>query len=374
MSIEPGFEPENVITMRLTLPESKYPGLEQWRAFHTRLVERVGALSGVTAAAVNSAIPLEGGGSESGVRVEGRAEPPAGMPPQVCLFQTGSPEYFRAMGIPLVKGRFFDASDSAASPRVAIVDETFVRTLFPNEDALGKRISFETQGESNNPVRIWREIVGIVRHVRHYGLAQGPPYVQVYTPFEQLPVWYERRRPAMALIARTMIAPETLTPSIRDQLATLDADIPVYGVQTMKQYLADHTEQARLNVMLLGGLGALALVLAVVGIYGVVSYSVAQRTQEIGVRVALGATRTDVMRLVVGHASALVVLGVAIGLVGAYALASLVRSLVFQVSERDPLTFAVVAATLGAIGILASVIPALRATRVDPLLAMRDAG
>ena len=373
MAIEPGFDPSNVVTMRLTLPATKYGDVERWRTVHEALVERVAAIPGVTSTAVNSAIPLEGGGSESGVRVEGRPVPPVGTPGPMCLFQSGSPDYFRAMGIALVKGRFFDAKDTAASGRVAIVDETFARTLFAGEDPIGKRISFESQGDDRTSVQIWREVVGVVRHVRHYGLAQGPPYVQVYTPFAQLPIWFERRRPTMALIVRTAIAPEPLTASVREQLAALDADIPVYGVQTMRTYLSQNTETPRLNVMLLGGLAALALILATLGVYGVVSYSVAQRTQEIGVRMALGATRAHVLRLVVGQASALVMLGIVLGLLGALTLASLLRTMLFQVSERDPVTFAIVAGTLATVGILATLVPARRAMGVDPLVAIREA-
>jgi putative ABC transport system permease protein len=373
MSIEPGFDPANVVTMRLTLPPAKYREQERWQAIHQDLVERVATLPGVTSAAINSGIPLEGGGSESGVRVEGRPIPPVGTPGPMCLFQTGSPDYFRTMGIALVKGRYFDARDTASSSRVAIIDETFVRTLFPGEDPIGKRISFESQGEDRTAVQIWREVVGVVRHVRHYGLAQGPPYVQVYTPFAQLPIWFERRRPTMALFVRTTIAPERLTASVRERLASLDGDIPVYGVQTMQTYLAQNTEQPRLNVMLLGGLAALALILATLGVYGVVSYSVAQRTQEIGVRMALGATRAHVLRLVVGQASAVVLLGVVLGLGGALALASLLQTLLFQVSARDPVTFATVAVVLAVIGFAATIVPARRATQVDPLVAIREA-
>jgi putative ABC transport system permease protein len=373
MSIEPGFDPTNVVTMRLTLPPAKYREQERWQAVHRDLVERVATLPGVTSVAVNSAIPLEGGGSESGVRVEGQPIPPVGTPGPMCLFQSSSPDYFRTMGITLVKGRYFDARDTASSGRVAIIDETFVRTLFPAEDPIGKRISFESHGEDRTSVQIWREIVGVVRHVRHYGLAQGPPYVQVYTPFSQLPIWFERRRPIMALFVRTSIAPERLTAAVREELASLDADIPVYGVQTMRTYLSQNTEQPRLNVMLLGGLAALALILATLGVYGVVSYSVAQRTQEIGVRMALGATRAHVLRLVVGQASSLVLLGVALGLGGALALASLLQALLFQVSARDPATFASVAGILLVIGFAATIVPARRATRVDPVVAMREA-
>ena len=176
----------------------------------------------------------------------------------------------------------------------------------------------------------------------------------------------------MAVVARTTLAAEALTESIRRELAAIDRDIPVYGVQTMKSYLAQNTEQPRLSVMLLAGLGGLALLLAVIGIYGVVSYSVAQRTQEIGVRMALGATRRHVMRLVVGQATALVVAGVVLGVGASLALASVIRTMLFEVSERDPATLAAIAAGLTAVGVLASVLPARRATRVDPIVALRE--
>jgi putative ABC transport system permease protein len=372
MAIEPGFDPENVVTMRITLPPAKYADRDRWIAFHESLIQRIGAIPGVTAAGLNSAVPLEGGGSESGVVVEGRPLPGPGQVPTMCLFQAATADYHRAMGIRLVKGRFFSSADQTSSSPVAIVDETLVARLFPNEEPLGRRIAFEFHGTRENPTIVWREIVGVVGHVRHYGLASGPPYVQVYTPVTQLPTYFSPRRPAMAVVARTALTPEAVTGSIRRELVAIDRDIPVYGIQPMQQYLSQSTEQPRLSMMLLSGLAALALVLAVVGIYGVVSYSVAQRTQEIGVRVALGATRRDILRLVVRQATLLVLVGVAIGIGAALTMSSVVRTMLYQVSPRDPMTFAAIALILTTVGVLASVVPARRAVRIDPIVALRD--
>ena len=371
MAIEPGFDPEGVVTMRLTLPAAKYRELDRWLAFHAALVQRVSGVPGVSAAGINSALPLEGGGAESQVVAEGQPIPSGGVPGTATLFQATSPDYFRAMGIPLVRGRTFSDRDTRASTSVVIVDESLVRRLFPGGDGLGRRIAFEFRGGRDNPDPVWREIVGVVGHVRHYGLTSEPPYVQLYTPFDQLPIYFHERRPSMALVARTALPAETLASAIRREVAAIDRDIPVYGVATMTSYLAQSTEQPRLSLMLLTGLGALALVLAVIGIYGVVSYSVAQRTQEIGVRMALGATRRDVLRLVAGQAVALVAAGVAIGAVAALALGSVMESLLYEISPRDPATLAAIAAVLAAAGTLAGVMPARRATRVDPLVALR---
>ncbi len=372
MAIEPGFDPDNVVTMRLTLPPAKYTDTERWLRFHQDLIERVSGIPGVTVAGLNSALPLEGGGSESGVIVEGRPLPAPGTVRTTCLFQASSPDYHRAMGIQLLKGRYFSSQDTASAGSVAIVDDTLVSTLFPNEDPIGKRISFEFHGTRESPQVIWREIVGVVRHVRHYGLVSEPPFVQVYTPLAQPPTYFTQRRPSMAVVVRTALAPETVTGSIRREVAAIDRDIPLYAIQTMSAYLSQNMEQPRISVVLLGGLSVLALVLAMVGIYGVVSYSVAQRTQEIGVRMALGASRRHVMQLVVGHATALVIAGVVLGILGALAVASVIRTMLYQVSERDPATFAAIAIVLVAVGVLASVIPARRATRVDPIVALRE--
>jgi putative ABC transport system permease protein len=373
MAVEPGFDPEGVVTMRVTLPAAKYREIDRWLAFHDDLVRRVSAIPGVTAAGVNSAVPLEGGGAEAGVAVEGRPMPSHANPGPATLFQASSPGYLPAMGIRLIRGRYFTERDTRASTPVVIVDESLVRKVFPNEEPLGKRTSFEFHSVNPQapPRVVWREIVGVVAHVRHYGIASEPPFVQLYTPFEQLPIYFDPRRPSMALVVRTSLAIEPWTTAIRREVARLDADIPVYGVQTMKTYLAQDTEQPRLSAWLLSGLGGLALLLAVIGIYGVVSYSVTQRTQEIGVRVALGAAPADVLRMVVGQALALVIVGVMAGTGAAIALASLMRNLLYEVSARDPVTIAAIAIALTIVGLIASLVPARRATRVDPIVALR---
>jgi putative ABC transport system permease protein len=371
-AVDTGFDPRGVVTLRLAVPAAKYRELDRWTQFHEEVIRRVSALPGVAAAGVNSAVPLEGGAAEAGVFVEGHPLVP-GKADAATMFQASSPDYLPAMGIRLVRGRYFTAQDSAAAPPVIIVDESLVRKLFPGTDPLGKRISFESHGGAHGESLsvTWREIVGVVAHVRHYGIASEPPYVQVYTPFEQLPVYVRDRHPAMALVARTTMAPEALAAAIRREVSAVDPDVPIYAVQTMTTYLAQNTEGPRLSMLLLGGLGALALVLALIGIYGVVSYSVAQRTREIGVRMALGASRGSVLRMIVRQAAVLIAVGVAIGVAGALAVGSLLRTLLFQVSPRDPQTLAAIAATLAAVALVASVVPARRATRVDPLTALR---
>jgi putative ABC transport system permease protein len=372
MAVDTGFDPDGVVTMRLSLPASKYRELDRWTTFHDELVRRVSAIPGVTAAGVNSAIPLEGGGAEAGVIAEGRPIV-RGRGGVRTLFQTSSPGYLRAMGIRLLRGRYFTDSDRRVSAPVVIVDESLVRQVFLGEDPIGRRIAFEFYGGGPGVPEtiVWREIVGVVAHVRHYGIASEPPFVQLYTPFDQPPVYYEQRRPVMALVVRTSLAPESLGAAIRNEIARLDADIPIYGLQTMDTYLRQNTEQPRLSVVLLSGLGALALVLAIIGIYGVVSYSVTQRTQEFGVRMALGATRRDVLRMVVGQASVLIAAGVAIGVGASFALGSVLRRMLFEMSPRDPATMTAVAALLAGVALTASIVPARRATRVDPIVALR---
>jgi putative ABC transport system permease protein len=373
MAVDPGFNPERVVTARLTLPDTRYPERASWTAFHRRLLERVAAVPGIDSVGLNSAVPLEGGGAEAPVIKEGDAMPTPDRPATTTLFQTASPGYFRAMGIQLLKGRTFSERDTADTGPVVVVDETLVQKLFGDTDPIGKRIAFELAGgHGPHAEPMWREIVGVVRHVRHYGLAGEPPFVQLYTSFEQLPVYMQQRRPAMALIARTTLPPETLASAIRRELTAIDRDVPIYGLQTMERYLAQDTEQQRLSVMLLTGFGALALLLATIGIYGVLSYSVSRRTQEIGIRMALGATRADVLTLVVGQGMLLAAIGLVVGLAASYVASRVLTAMLYQISPRDPATFGVLTVLLGGVALVASVLPALRATRVSPIEALRQ--
>jgi predicted permease len=373
MAIDLGFNPEHVVTMRMNLPAAGYRELSRWTAFHEQVLARVSALPGLDAAALNSSVPLEGGASESEVRYEGQP-PPTSVHEEgtMCLFQASTPGYFRAMGIPVLKGRTFTNHDTATSAPVAVVDESLVRKLFPNADPIGKRIAFEFRGAHSQDLQpIWRQIVGVVRHVHHYGLVGEPPHVQVYTPFEQLPFWFLERRPTMALVVRTPLDAERLAAAVRREVSAVDRSIPVFGVQTMETTVAQSTEQSRLSVMLLTLFGVLALVLVTLGIYGVLSFLVGRRTREIGIRLALGATRADVTCLIVGYGMGLAATGTAIGLAASWGITQSMRTLLYDLSPHDPATYTWIVAVVAAVALLASYIPARRATRVDPLQALR---
>jgi putative ABC transport system permease protein len=371
-AIDLGFNPSHVVTMRVSLPNARYPELARWSAFHRELLRRAAALPAVEAVGLNSSTPLEGGGSESEVRYEN--QPPRSSPKEegtMCLFQAASPDYFRAMGIAVVRGRAFTERDAADAAPVAVVEEALVRKFFPDADPIGKRIAFEFSGHGPGGQPIWREVVGVVRHVRHYGLVREPANLEVYAPLEQLPIWFRNRRPNMTLFARTPLEPEQLAASIRQAVTGIDRDIPVFSLQTMEEYVAQSTEQSRLNMTLLGLFGGLALVLASLGIYGVLSYLVSRRTQEIGIRIALGATRGNVMRLVVGHGMALTATGIGVGLAASWVVTRSLSTLLVGVSPHDPGTFAAIALLLVAMAFVASYLPGRRATRVDPMITLR---
>ncbi|HEV2986196.1 MAG TPA: ABC transporter permease [Vicinamibacterales bacterium] len=374
MAIDLGFAPAHVVTMRVTLPQSSYPDTPRWTAFHELLVRRVSALPSIQSVGLNSNIPLGGSGSESDIRYEGQPMPKSPTDTgggTTCLFQASTPEFLKSMGIPLIRGRHFTDRDTANTTLVAIVDETLVRKFFPGVDAIGKRIAFEFRGAPPNPQPIWREIIGVVRHVQHYGLATEPPFVQVYTPLAQPPLYFQDRRPTMILVARTALDPESVVSLIRREVATIDPNIPVYGVQTMQAYVDQATEQPRMSVTLLGAFSVLALVLATLGIYGVLSYLVTLRRQEIGIRMALGATARDVLGLIVGHGMMLTAIGIAVGLAGSWVLTELTRSFLYGVSPHDPLTYLSVAALLATIAAVASYVPGHRAVGVDPATTLR---
>lgn len=357
--VDPGFNADNALTVSLALPKRKYPEENQQVAFFQQLIERAGALPGVQAAGAGHVIPLSGNDFVLAFEIDGR--PP--LPPdatQSTNYYSVSADYFKAMGIPLRRGRLFTERDTKDSPRVALINETMAKKMFPDEDPIGKRITFDNR--QKNPE--WFEIVGIVGDVKQYGLDQVTT-MQTYEPYTQ------QTFPYMTLVVRTAGDPINLSAAIRSEVMKLDKEQPATNIKTLNEFFSTSIAQQRFSVVLLGVFAAVALVLAAVGIYGVLSYAVTQRTHEIGIRMALGAGRRDVLRLVVGQGMLLTVIGVAGGLVAAFALTRLMASLLFGVTATDAMTFASVASVLLAVALLACYIPARRATKVDPLVALR---
>jgi putative ABC transport system permease protein len=357
-NVDPGFNPDNALSATVSLPKAKYAEEAQQVAFFQQLIERVGALPGVQAAGASCVVPMTGNDIVLGFEIDGRPPLPPGSS-QSTNFYSVSSDYFKAMDIPLRRGRVFTAQDTKDSPRVAVINETMAKKIFPDEDPIGKRIRF---GDSDKNPEF--EIVGIVGDVKQYGLDQ-PTTMQTYEPYTQ------QTFPYMTLVVRTAGDPTNLGAVIRSEILKLDKEQPATNIKTLNEFFSISIAQQRFSVVLLGVFAAVALVLAAVGIYGVLSYAVTQRTHEIGIRMALGAGSRDVFRLVVGRGMLLSLIGVAGGLAAAFALTRLMESLLFGVTATDTVTFASVAGVLLAVALLACYIPARRATKVDPLVALR---
>ena len=365
-SVEPGFDPQNVLTFRMRLPDGKYKEASQIFAFSREAMRRVSALPGVERVAVATGFPL-GRADENGYLVEGQPEPLPGRGPQ-SYRQDVSKDYHSALKIPLLEGRLFNAQDTEKSPLVVIVDQEFVARNFPNQAArevLGKRLRFG--GDSDG----WREIVGVVGHVKQHGLDEEGR-AQIYRPWTQITEkWRGDFLRATDMIVKTSVDPVSLIGAIKREIRLIDKDQPIAQVQTLDDKLSESIAPQRFTLLLLGIFAMIALSLASAGIYGVMSYAVMQRTHEIGVRMALGAQRLDVLKLMVRQGMSLVVIGVGFGLAGAFAATRLMTSLLFEVTAKDPVTFAVVTAALMIVAFVACYLPARRATKVDPLEALR---
>jgi putative ABC transport system permease protein len=360
LDVDPGFRTENVLTMQMSLPGTKYREAHQVRAFYQQSLEQIKAIPGVQSASATSNLPLSGSVSSGNFQIEGRpALAPGELSPHSDR-RSVTQDYFQTMGIPLMKGRYFTDQDSPDSQLVAIIDETMARVYWPDEDPIGKRLSWS----SNNGNPIWAEIVGVVGAVKHIGL-DGVVRGQLYMSHNQ------RSQGAMYLAIRTSGNPTSLAGAVKSAIQVVDKDQPVYNIKTMEEYLAGSVAKRRFTMLLFGIFGAVALILAAVGLYGVMSYSVTQRTHEIGIRMALGAKQSDVLRLVVGQGMLLAVAGVAIGLGAAFLLTRLMSSLLYGVSATDPVTFVVISLTLTGVALAASFVPARRATKVDPMIALR---
>ncbi|MCA1619679.1 MAG: ABC transporter permease [Acidobacteria bacterium] len=357
-SVDPGFEPDHLLTMRVNLPARKYTEDAQVIAFTRQATERLAALPGVTAAGAVNYLPFAGPGAATDFKIVGRPDPPPGEEPDTDVRVTDE-NYFRAMGVPLLGGRMYTAQESAERGRVAVVTRSFAEKYFPGEDPIGKRLVVNMKDEPNPT-----EIVGVVGDLKLDSLDEQPQPT-VYWPHAELV--YSN----MTFVVRTSGDPAALAGAARAAIQSVDADQPVADLRTMNHFLAESVARARFAATMLGVFAVLALVLAGVGVYGVMSYAVAQRTHEIGVRVALGAQGRDVLRLVVGHGMALAGAGLAAGLLGAFALTRLLSSLLFEVSATDLATYATLTGFLLVVALLACLVPALRATKVDPMVALR---
>ncbi len=365
-AVNPGFDPSNVITARLSLPKANYKDRASVDQFCEKLSDRLKSLPGVDSAGAVSLLPMSPGLRVIPFFPKGQGSSKGDS--FVAQYRLVTPDYFRALKIPLRQGRAFDAHDKADRPPVAIVNETLASTFFPKHDALGAQITVDDNNTGPRPV----EIVGVVGDVKHVSLEEKPT-IDIYLPVAQVPEdgigsWIN----SQYWIVRSTADAQSLEPSIRRELRSVDAEVASASIRMMDSYLSDSVAPRRFNLRLLTIFSVAALILAATGIYGLISYSVTQRTPEIGIRLALGATRKNIFRMILGHGLRLFVIGLALGLVGAFALTRLIRSLMFGVTPSDPLTFIAVSSLLILITLAAAGLPALRATKLDPLRALRE--
>ncbi len=359
MEVDPGFQPERVLIANLELPPTQYQTDTQMKEFHDSVMQRIASLPGVRAVGtVSYGLPLYGGGLLGDFNIEGLPEPPHSMVNKLVV----SSGYFRAMGIRIEEGREFDEHDGDKSQPVAIVSESVARRFWPRGDALGKRLHLGFEGSP------WYSAVGVAVDVKQTGLEKEAP-LAIYVPYSQAPRSFFLS--FMTIATRTDSDPLSMANALRHAVRAVDPNMPLFDVTSMEQLVYQSVSTPRFNAFLLAGFASLALVLAVVGIYGVTSYSVTQRTHEIGIRMALGAERVDVLRMVVRQGLRLVGLGTAIGVVAAFAVTKVLRTMLFGVQPTDALTYFTVAAALIGVSLLATCIPARRATKVDPLVALR---
>jgi putative ABC transport system permease protein len=363
LAVDPGFNADHVLTAFVSLPTAKYPKREEQNAFFDRLLERLRNVPGVSAAGLISDLPLFGG-SSTGFDADGR---PAALPGQRPMtdYRMINSDYLAAMGMKLVKGRTFSHFDTEGAPGVAIINETMANRYFASEDPIGKRIALSRPNDL-------REIVGVVADVRNYGVdADVKP--ETYVPFLQnAPGYLSGIASATNIVVRSSMEPGALTTALREQVQALDKDQPVSEIRTMAWYLADSMAQRRFNMLLLGVFAGLALILAAVGIYGVIAYTVAQRTHEMGIRIALGAKSADILKLIFTQSMMTTLAGIVIGLGAAFGLTRLLQNLLYQVTPTDPFVFASIPFLLLLVATLATYIPARRAMKVNPITALRE--
>ncbi|MGH9452491.1 MAG: ADOP family duplicated permease [Terriglobia bacterium] len=359
-SVNPGFEPKNVIEAEVSLPQFQYSTPQQWTAFANELLPRLHAQPGLRDSALAGPLPMDRQG-EAGLGFTIVGNPP--LPPgksTTADYSTVSPDYFRVMRIPLQRGRFFSAQDSPSNPNVAIISETLARRYFPNQDPIGRQMRFGFPPNGS----VSREIVGVVGDVRDVALSRKPGPM-MYVPFAQAPLY------GGEVVVRSSLSASSVADGIRRAVHSIDKDLPVTDVESFPDAVGASIAQERFRTLLLSSFSGIALILAAIGIFGVISYSASQRTHEIGIRMALGARQRDVLRLILGQGAKLALLGLGAGAVAALLLTRFLSALLFGVRPSDPVTYVVVALILAGVALLASYIPARRAAKVDPMVALR---
>jgi predicted permease len=367
LEVNPGFNPHNVLTAHIWIPIPNDPSTDPYRppekrvAFQRELQRRMAALPGVEMATVNDGFSLSLAATRNLSRlvIEGRPNDSEHLP--TADFVAAGPDFFRVLQIPLRSGRIFNDSDDTKTQRVVVIDQTFAQRYWPNEDPIGKRIQF-AQGPPNQP---WMTIIGVVGNIKSDGFdVDAAPHL--YTSSYQFPNY------ALTVYMRTAMAPAAMTDSIRREVQAIDPGIPVFAVRTLEEVVSRSFAQRRFALQLVGAFAVVALLLAAIGIYGVMAYSISQRTHEIGIRMALGAQPLDILRMAVGEGMLLVVFGIVPGLAGSILLTRFLQSMLYSVRPTDPVTFAAIPVLLGAVALLPCSVPAQRATRVDPLVALRE--
>ncbi|MBA3762602.1 MAG: ABC transporter permease, partial [Chthoniobacterales bacterium] len=359
-NLDPGFRADHLLTMKVVLPELKYPDKQRRAPFYEEVLRRVRSLPGVESVAFGGNLPFTYNGDSIFISIEGRPDPAPDQQVDVVT-RVVSPGYFHTMGIPLVQGRDFDEQDKVDSTQLVVITQKTARHFWPGENPIGKRLK-PGSSTSESP---WREVVGVVKDVRQNDFL-AEPKLQMYLAHTQTNAFAPN-----ALVVRTTVDPLSLAATVRRTIWEVDKDQPVSDIDTMESIVSHAVARQRFSMVLLGVFATLALVLAAVGIYGVMSYSVAQRTREIGIRMALGAQRSDVLKMTVMQGLKLVLTGVVIGLASALLLTRVMASLLFGVSATDPATFLSISLVLTTVAVLASYIPALRAMKVDPMVALR---
>lgn len=359
--VDPGFKPDHLVTMSVWLPSAKYPKAPDWNSFFDRMLERVEAIPGVKTAGLTSVLPVSANFDRRTIEAEGQPKAPSEYPDADNYMV--SPNYLNAMSISVARGRSLTAQDNEKAPLAVLVSETMAGKLWPGADPIGKRVRFYNSSPAQD--RPWRTVVGIVRDVKQYGLDTSGT-MAMYETLAQFPT------PIVTLVARTAIEPASAVASIRREILALDHDQAVFNIHTMEEVISDSIALRRFSMFLLGLFAGLALILAAIGIYGMIAHTVSQRVHEIGIRMALGADRTDILKLVVMQGMTLALTGVAFGIFGALGFTRLTANLLFGVGATDPATFACIALLLTVVALLACYVPARRAARVNPMTALTD--